>query len=303
MLANLTAVAGVLGLEPRILTGFVDADVNRLLGVDAAREAALELVPVGPEGDPAPPVGIADVRHDVVPLSSADVDYPALREMHEASTLDTPDAVREWRAGRMASAEPSGGRVVPLPSSRRGSANALGETIERRGSTRRFSHASVSAEDLATVLGCATRELPCDVMPRLVDVYLVVNAVDGVDPGAYVYRPDAHGLEPLRHGQFRGDSAFLCLEQALGGDAAAVVFFLSPLDAVLAAYGNRGYRLVNLEAGLAGGLAYLAAYGSGFGASGLTFYDGAVVAFFSPHAAGKDAIFVTALGRAADPGR
>jgi hypothetical protein len=56
---------------------------------------------------------------------------------------------------------------------------------------------------------------------------------------------------------------------------------------------------VNLEAGLIGGRLYLGAYGQRFGASGLTFYDRAVVEFFSPHAAGKDAIFVTALGRSA----
>ena len=78
-----------------------------------------------------------------------------------------------------------------------------------------------------------------------------------------------------------------------------MIYFLSPLDDVLAAYGDRGYRLVNLEAGLIGGRAYLAAYGQGFGASGLTFYDADVVRFFSPSARGQDAIFVTALGRAA----
>ena len=80
-------------------------------------------------------------------------------------------------------------------------------------------------------------------------------------------------------------------------EAAAVIFFLSPLRDVLASAGERGYRLVNLEAGIAGGRAYLAAYAHGFGASGLTFYDADVVEFFSPHAAGKDAVFVTALGR------
>jgi hypothetical protein len=101
----------------------------------------------------------------------------------------------------------------------------------------------------------------------------------------------------VRPGDVRRRSAYLCLEQALGGDAAAVLYFLAPLDDVLAAHGNRGYRLVNLEAGLAGGRAYLAAYAQGFGASGLTFYDREVVEFFSPHAAGKDAVFVTALGR------
>ena len=59
------------------------------------------------------------------------------------------------------------------------------------------------------------------------------------------------------------------------------------MDALLAAYGNRGYRLANLEAGLIGGRAYLAAYASRFGASGLTFYDREVVRFFSPHAEGS----------------
>ena len=107
----------------------------------------------------------------------------------------------------------------------------------------------------------------------------------------------AHALELLRPGDFRRDAAFLCLEQALGGTSSATVFFLSALGPLLDRFGNRGYRLVNLEAGLIGGRLYLGAYGQRLGASGLTFYDRAVVEFFSPHAAGKDAIFVTALGR------
>jgi hypothetical protein len=43
---------------------------------------------------------------------------------------------------------------------------------------------------------------------------------------------------------------------------------------------------------------YLAAYAQRLGASGLTFYDD-VVSFFSPHARGKSAIFLVALGRSA----
>jgi SagB-type dehydrogenase family enzyme len=136
-----------------------------------------------------------------------------------------------------------------------------------------------------------------DVPTGLVDVYLIVNAVDGIDPGAYAYRPEEHVLETIRPGAVRDRSAFLCLEQPIGGDAAAVLFFLGRLNPLLERYGNRAYRMVNLEAGWMGGRAYLAAYGQGFGASGLTFYDAQVVEFFSPHAAGKDAVFVTALGR------
>jgi len=71
---------------------------------------------------------------------------------------------------------------------------------------------------------------------------------------------------------------------------------------VLAEFGERGYRLLNFEVGLDGGRAYLAAYARAFGASGLTFYDADVVRFFMPHAAGTDAIFVTALGRSGSAG-
>jgi hypothetical protein len=139
--------------------------------------------------------------------------------------------------------------------------------------------------------------IPMDAPDGSVDLYVNVHAVDGVQPGAYAYDRGSRALILLHAGDVRRTSAFLCLEQALGGTSSATVFFLSDLGRVLTRWGNRGYRLANLEAGLRGGRLYLAAYGQGFGATGLTFYDRAVVDFFSPRAAGRDAIFVTALGR------
>ena len=302
MLANLTAAAHGLGLTPRLLTGFVDADVNRLLGLDAEHEAALELVEVGPMGSTAPARGTIDeIRHDVMPLSSAEVDYPELREMQSASSLATPADVSAWRK-----AVPPGRRRSPsgsmsLPAAIGDAGRGLGDTIQHRGSSRRFTHAPLTVIELATMLWWSTRAVAADVPSGLVDVFLVVNAVDGVPSGAYRYWRDEHALELIRAGELRRESAYLCLEQPLGGDAAAVLYFMAPLDALLAAYGNRGYRLVNLEAGLIGGRAYLTAYAQRFGATGLTFYDRDVVKFFAPASAGLDAIFVTALGRGARP--
>jgi len=307
LLANLLAVGDVLGQAPRVLTAFVDAEVNRLLGVDPAREAALELVTLGPEGAPAPPVTTLDeIGHPYMPLSSDEVDYPLLREVHAASSLETPAAVAAWRRGGGAwprQVAAAAGALVPLPAPRGAAGRGLGETIQRRGSTRQFGHEALTAMELSTALGWATRPVAADVPQGLVDLYLIVNAVEGVAPGAYAYRRDAHALELVKAGELRRESAYLCLEQPLGGDAAAVIYFLAPLDDVLGAFGDRGYRLANLEAGIAGGRAYLAAYAQGFGASGLTFYDRLVVEFFAPHAAGRDAIFVTALGRSAAGGR
>jgi hypothetical protein len=51
-----------------------------------------------------------------------------------------------------------------------------------------------------------------------------------------------------------------------------------------------------MEAGITGGRLYLSAYAQGFGASGLTFFDDEVTAFFSPHAEGKSVMFLVALG-------
>jgi len=297
MLANTLAVGDALGLAPRVLTGFVDAAVNHLLGVDPAREAALELVPLGPEGAPAPATGaLPDIAHDVMPLSSDEVDYPALRAIHEASSLPSADAVTAWRrAAAMPAREPHGA-LIALPEPPRES-RPLGEAIQRRGSSRRFAHEPITAAQLGGALWAAMRPRAADVPGGLVDLYVIVNAVEGVSPGAYAVWPGPR-LELIRAGEFRRESAYLTLEQPLGGDAAATIYFLTPLDSVLAAWGDRGYRLANLDAGLAGGRAYLAAYATGFGASGLTFYDAEVVRFFAPHAEGRDAIFVTALGRA-----
>jgi SagB-type dehydrogenase family enzyme len=192
--------------------------------------------------------------------------------------------------------EPPSG-LLPLPEPRRRSGRGLGETILCRGSTRQFAREPISAEEISTVLFHATRGLAADFPSGLVDLYLIVNAVDGVPGGAYCYWPSAHGLEPLKAGEFRRQAGYLCLEQALGSDASCVVFFVGDLAPIFQRYGNRGYRLANLEAGLLGGRCYLAAYAQGFGASGLTFYDREVVGFFSPHAKEKDALFVTTLGR------
>jgi SagB-type dehydrogenase family enzyme len=302
MLANLVAVGRSLGLAPGLLTGFVDAEVNRLLGVDDAREAALELIALGPETADAPSTGaLADIAHETMPLSSEEADYPALVEMQRASMLPDAASVRAWRAATPPAPRRPRETVVALPPAVHAAGRRLDDTIQHRGSTRRFAHAPLTAEELATALWWATRPVDADVPAGLVDLFLVVNAVEGVAPGAYRYWPDAHGLERLAAGELRRQAAYLTLEQALGGDAAATIFFLAPLDGLLAAWGNRGYRLANLEAGLAGGRAYLAAYAQRFGASGLTFYDREVVRFFSPHAEGLDAIFVTALGRAGKP--
>lgn len=86
-------------------------------------------------------------------------------------------------------------------------------------------------------------------------------------------------------------------QQELAGDAAVNIYFMADLEPILQRFGNRGYRAAQLEAAIVAGKLYLAAYALPSGATGLTFFDDEVTEFFSPHAAGKSAMFLLALGQ------
>ncbi len=300
LLANLLATAVAIDVRARVLLGFADPLVNALLGLDAARESSLALVPLGrgagpaPPSPPAPPLALA-----TVPLSPREEDYPLVRAAYEASTLPDGAAARAWLAPAAESASRPGPTWSPDAPPREPS-RALGETILRRGSTREFRREPIGRGQLAAILDAALRPLPLDLgeTAALVETFLLVHAVEGLASGAYVWDPGTRASRLLKSGDFRREGGELCLEQPLGADASVVAFFLSDLDSVLSSWGSRGYRAVNLAAGLLGGRLYLGAYGLGLGASGLTFYDDDVVRFFEPDAAGREAIFVTALGPA-----
>jgi hypothetical protein len=88
-----------------------------------------------------------------------------------------------------------------------------------------------------------------------------------------------------RAGAERGRTRLLCLGQHLCGDAAATVFHCPRLEPILQALGARGYRAVQLEGGVAAERLQLAAFALGLGATGVTFFDDDVSAFFGKRAA------------------
>jgi SagB-type dehydrogenase family enzyme len=307
ILANLVAMAEASKLPARIVTGFVDSQINELLSLDTKREVAFSLVSIGrKELTPSSPPKISPLNLPIVPYSKEEVDYPAMRKMHAASSLDSAAEVTALRGKTPAHDSPSPkGATTPLQLSLSLPTDPIpDDTIEkvisRRGSTRQFSRDSIALAQLSLMLDRATRGIPADFLDpgsHLNDLYLIVNSVDGLAAGAYVYRWEEKLLELLKPGDFRDKAGFLGLDQQIPADAAVDVFFLADLKKILERYGNRGYRAAQLEAGIIGGKLYLAAYAQRLGASGLTFYDDEVVNFFSPHARGKSAIFLVALGR------
>jgi SagB-type dehydrogenase family enzyme len=294
MLANLLAAAAAARLPARVVVGFADGEVEALLGLDGVREFPLCLVPLGAGEDVAQAAGPPDpVRLPSLPFSPRERVFEGIRAVNDAGRLEVGEVAR-WRS-RAAAAAPPGEPAAaspegPLPE------DSLDEVVRRRGSARSFARGAMPAGVLATVLEAATRGVPTDYVPggaRLVQPYLVVNAVEGLAPGAYAWEG---GPRLLEAGRFAAQAGYLCLEQRLGMDAAVTCFLMAPLGRVLDVMGDRGYRAAQLEAGVVGGRMYLAAYAHRFGATGLTFYDDEVAEFFSPHAAGRECMLVVALG-------
>lgn len=306
ILANLTTAAASAGLPARVLAGFVDTEVAHLLGVDSPRqpfaELPLAIVPLGPAGpEPPPAEGLATLELDVAPLSREQVGEPELRAAHEAGTLDSTDAVTSWRRAMADSSSPSGPEEVKPPPD---AAGTVDEVVLRRGSTRRFARTSAPQAALSWGMAVASSPVVADFLTEgetLLSRFLTVHAVEGVEPGAY--RWTSRGLELLRRGMFRAEAAHLCLDQALGGDAAFTVFECAGLDALFDAGGTRAYRAAQLEAGITAGRLQLAAFALGMGGSGLTFYDDEVRAFFDTDAEPMLTVTIGAPGYDASPGQ
>lgn len=308
LLANFFAAAAALSIPTRLVAGFTDAEVNQLLDLDTEREVSLALLPCGyssvevsPSIPPSPPLHL-----QTAPLSKTEVDYPAIRAMQAASSFMTESEVEEWRRHSPLRSEPEPtGPLFPLqPLSDAGSPlSSLDHVIRHRGSARVFAHEPISVPQLSTILVSATRGVPADFLTpagsSLTTLYLIINSVDGLPSGTYVFHRDRNALELLREGEVRREAGYLGLGQQLPADASVNVFCLTDLAAVLDCFGNRGYRAAQLEAAIIGGKCYLSAYAQGLGATGLTFFDDDVAEFFSPHAAGKSVMFLTAVGKPA----
>ena len=312
MVANLMAAASATGLPSKLLLGFVDSVVDQLIGVDGDHEASICLVSLGQDKsstDSPTLIELGAISGQAACTYPDEVDYPDIRLTHVATRLGSQEAVQSWRGSLDPVSLTNSGRHYQLkhPDPLELDAKSLAQVVGERGSTRRYQRESIAFDKFSALLDHSSRGIPSDFLDgecgSLLDIYLMVNAVEGLPSGAYFFSPAHQRLELMREGNLREESGHLCFEQALGADASAVAFIMADLGRILKRFGNRGYRAAQLEAGVVGGKLYLAAYSLGLGASGITFYDDEVVDFFLPHSTGKDVMFVVTLGKTAQENR
>jgi SagB-type dehydrogenase family enzyme len=305
VLANLLAVTADQHLPARVVLGFADREINALLDIDGRREAAVCLVAVGRSSETAasaPP--LAPLNLPTQPLSPREIEFPAIAAMHEASSLASGDAARAWRTRPLPRAlPPAWGPLTPLQPIEAAClpSDGIDEVIARRRSNRHYAaNLPLAFDAFSTVLDRAARPAEMDCLDpaqsSLHDRYLIVNNVESLVPGLYVLRPDQRAVELLSAGDYRSAAMRVACNQEYAAAAHVNAYALTDLTPVLAHFGNRGYRVAQLEAALFGARLQLAAHALGLGAVGSTSIDDEVTALFSPHAAGKSFMFVAVFG-------
>jgi SagB-type dehydrogenase family enzyme len=305
LLASFLPVAADAGLPAKVVLGFADDAINALIDVDGEREAAVAMAAIGRTADRAPvappiaPLGLPTRR-----ISEWEIAFPLIQETHRESSLGSGGEAAAWRARpiKRAPAAPSG-QIIPLPAVDPSTlpTDPIDAVIQRRRSNRHYAaETPLPLETLAAVLECSTNGSAMDALDSasipLHDAYLIVNNVAGLAPGTYVHHQRRKALELIAPGDHRAAAVRLACDQDYAGQANVNVYTLTDLAPLFQRFGNRGYRLAQLEAALVGGRLQLAAHALGLGAVGSTSVDDEVTAHFSPHAAGKSFLFVAVFG-------
>ncbi|MBW2028329.1 MAG: SagB/ThcOx family dehydrogenase [Deltaproteobacteria bacterium] len=270
------------GLPAALSYDFDDRAVNRFLGVDEKREGALALVHVfdpspsrGGEGGKTTELPEAIRRASVV--SAREVEYPAIRQMHEAASQIVKGLLPETRMVHELGLEvESWTKIRDLP--------AWPEKLEypdalfQRRSKRNFVDKAITGDQMSAFIETVCAGEGRDATPKYdssLAIGLLVGSVDGIEQGFYVLDHTCREIGVIAKGSFEGKMAQVCLDQMWLANAGAHFLFLTNLDMLSSTWGPRGYRYAMLTAGRLGQRLYVAATAMGLGCCGIgAFYDG-----------------------------
>jgi SagB-type dehydrogenase family enzyme len=314
LLGNIELSASINDYRAHLIGGFNDSQMNELLYLDSEKESVMTVIPLA---------DLLNIRQNLPPSTTAlpsatTTLYPKIAEgellnsLHRATMIATDEKIE-------ANITPSNWEdkynfpfclkvsVTSRPVNWGEDLIDLESTILKRRSTRAYSGASLSLDELRALLHFTYQ--PQDYVGQnldpnpdyfaldLLETFIAVSAVTGLEEGCYYYAPKAQELRQIRFKNFQQELHYLCLGQDLGRDAAAVVFHTADLSKAVAKYGDRVYRYLHADAGHLGQRLNLAAIHLGLGVSGIGgFFDDQVNEVLGIPS-DEAVIYITTLGR------
>jgi len=191
----------------------------------------------------------------------------------------------------------------------------LWHVIEGRRSWRRYSAQPLGLADLSLLLWCTQgvkarsgdpviatfRTVPSAGARHAFETYVLVNRVEGLEPGLYRFLALSHHLIPIRIGPDTADELTeACLGQGFVQASAATFLWTAVVRRMSWRYGQRGYRYLFLDAGHVCQNLYLAAEAIGAGCCAIAaFEDRKVNTFLEIDGREQLAVYLATIGHRA----
>lgn len=318
LLGNIELAGAMTQYRPHLIGGFVDQAVNELLYIDSQQEGAIAVLPLADlldinqnrsTGQTALP-SVTETNYPQIP------DGKLLKYFHECTQIK-PGTTDKLTSGEVKQEKPLEDKYN-FPFCEKISTvsqsiywgeklEGLEVTILKRRSTRAYSGDDLSFNELKALLDFSYQpqhyvdqgfDHSTDYFDlNLIETFIAVSGVEGLEAGCYYYAPKAQELRQIRFKNFRRELHYLCLGQELGRDAAAVVFHTADLKSAVAQYGDRVYRYLHMDAGHLGQKLNIAAIRLGIGVSGIGgFFDDKVNELLGIPA-DEVVLYMTTLGR------
>ncbi|MEA5532660.1 SagB/ThcOx family dehydrogenase [Crocosphaera sp. XPORK-15E] len=319
LLGNIELACSINHYRPHLIGGFQDHLLNKLLYLEPEEEGVITVIPLTDLLEQTQEK-LVTYKPTALP-SPIQTDYPAIADgellsyFHQATAIQTSESPQPFiNLSDAQSLEDKynfpfclkvSTKTVPIDWGKE--LYDLEKTILRRRSTRAYTGGNLTLEELKSLLHFTyqpqdylSQEL--DPIPdyfdlSLIETFIAVSGVTGIDSGCYYYAPKAQELRQIRFKNFRQELHYLCLGQELGRDAGAIIFHTADLQKAVEKYGDRVYRYLHLDAGHLGQRLNLAAIQLNLGVSGIGgFFDDQVNEVLGiPDA--EAVLYLTTLGR------
>ena len=198
---------------------------------------------------------------------------------------------------------------VPLSPPQTEGGAPIWDVLRRRHSVRRFEHTPLPQAALSQLLwaaqgitqvrqGFGFRTAPSAGALYPVETYVVINAVEGIEPGVYHYAVEKHELDQLKTGDFRTDVARAALDQEMAYWANVVFVWTAIFGRSKWKYRQRAYRYIHMDAGHIAQNVALGAVALGLGSCQIAaLYDDEANGLLDVDGVEESVIYMTVVGQ------
>ncbi len=287
LIEHLILTLKALDLPYTLFFDFDDDRTNQFLGFEEAKEVCLAFccVPDALHFITEGKVIIKELPDRIKAasrVSGKEIDYPAIREIHQASKKVIKESLSAFSmADQLGIIPQQQGDAWTTITSRAGWPETLSfaESVLARRSKRNFIKRPLPEGCAIALLEslCAT-DPKRTTLPENSDhslcIGFIVENVQGFDSGFYLLDPFSASFTMIKPGHFMAQMSRICLDQAWLANASVHVMFMTDLNHLDLIWGPRGYRYAMMIAGRMGERIYLAATAMGIGCCGIgAFYD------------------------------